>query len=312
MSKPLIIYHEVKPGIFCMDGLGAAWVCSKALPSPEYLGYSYGLPEPVLTNHSMVFIVDFSFKHRIIEAWSKKGIKVVLLDHHKTALNDLASLSSVVSNGVLKHKEQNFLAYFNQAECGSTIAWKYFFRDQSMPPFLAYIRDRDLGKYELPYSEQIKSAITKATRGKDLEYSFQALDQIATYDSDRLISWGIENGQQAFENRTAKIDTILRLRPIEEKVINGVRFGTITLKKSDVSYYSDVGRRLYKLRPEFEFVALLMPFENKISMRSRNDGYDVESLAIKFSGGGHFSAASIPYTDWDNINEFDFGLTSFT
>jgi oligoribonuclease NrnB/cAMP/cGMP phosphodiesterase (DHH superfamily) len=84
-----IIYHQRKHSK-CPDGWAAAWIASKVYRGAEIIGWQYQTPPPqFLQAGDEIIIVDFSFKAEIIETWLSNQVKVLLIDHHKTAEEEL-------------------------------------------------------------------------------------------------------------------------------------------------------------------------------------------------------------------------------
>lgn len=82
----LCIYHGN-----CADGFGAAWVVRKALGDIDFHAGKYQAPPPDVTDKDVV-IVDFSYKRPVLLEMAAKANSILILDHHKTALEDLVDL----------------------------------------------------------------------------------------------------------------------------------------------------------------------------------------------------------------------------
>ena len=95
MKSNLVIYHQVKPGIDCPDGIAAAWVLYQLFQDQaDYQGWCHEFNElPDVSNYSKIFIVDFSFPQKVLEDWAAQDKSITVIDHHKTALQDLSGLS---------------------------------------------------------------------------------------------------------------------------------------------------------------------------------------------------------------------------
>lgn len=58
----------------------------------DLLPYNYGKEIPDVNKYDKVFVVDVSFGSRtrfLFDEWKEKGIDVVWIDHHKTAIDDM-------------------------------------------------------------------------------------------------------------------------------------------------------------------------------------------------------------------------------
>jgi hypothetical protein len=138
-----VLYHSN-----CADGLGAklsAWLYFKDGPgSVSYLPVNYGQPVPDMEDGSCVYILDFSYPRDILETLNARMTKVVVLDHHKSAAEDLRGLD---------------YAKFDMDKSGAMLAWEYF--HPGVPPahLIKLIQDRDLWKFEFPESKPVHSGI---------------------------------------------------------------------------------------------------------------------------------------------------------
>ena len=78
-----------------------------------------------------VYLVDFSYPRAVIADMVKKANSVTLIDHHKTALEDLFEL-----DGLIQFTDIN--------RSGAMLAWNYLFPDEEPPLLIKYVQDRDL------------------------------------------------------------------------------------------------------------------------------------------------------------------------
>src|ERR1700675_99258 len=85
--KPLVIYHGN-----CADGFSAAWCFwRKYHDDAEYVAGVYSKPPPDVTGR-FVYLVDFSYKRAVVEKMFETAACIALIDHHKTAIDDLRPL----------------------------------------------------------------------------------------------------------------------------------------------------------------------------------------------------------------------------
>lgn len=276
----VIIYHEVKKGIPCPDGQAAAWIAHKVYPEAEIIGCVYGDPLPEeIDDGEKVIIVDFSFPTQLLESLADRGCKLTVIDHHKTALENLSTLSDRI------------LQRFDMEECGATLTWKYFFPDQPYPHFLLYVRDRDLWQHQLPMTHEIHAAIGHIGRSFALYDSFEHLSQ------EQLQAAFGNLGAKLLEEKRSKVELIAAhaemyviSTPEAKYTVPGV---ILRFDGSEDYLVSDICDRLYThLYPTAEFV-FCSTSEHTISLRSNKDesNFDVSAIAKYFGGGGHRNAA---------------------
>src|SRR3546814_771791 len=127
-------------------------------------------PPPVEVRDGI--IVDFSYKRTVLQEKASIARSVLVLDHHKTAAEDLAGLPAAPENyatwceQVETGDEPTIAALFDMDSSGAGIAWD-FFHDAARPPLVDYVQDRDLWRWALPYSREISAAISSADRTFD-------------------------------------------------------------------------------------------------------------------------------------------------
>lgn len=78
----------------CWDGFCAAWLCRNVWPAANYVPVQYGNPAPY-TNGKPTLIVDFSYPRDVLLEM-REHCDLTVLDHHKTAKDELADLDFCV------------------------------------------------------------------------------------------------------------------------------------------------------------------------------------------------------------------------
>jgi len=141
----MVIFHGG-----CVDGLASCLpIWRKKKKNIEFIGLKHFQPHPDVTGRK-VLIVDFSFKRPIMEDIISKAKRVTLLDHHKSAKDDLKDLTG-----------PNFNMVFDMTRSGAQIAWDYFYPKEAgvRPYFIEIIADRDLWAWKIPHSMEIGKAL---------------------------------------------------------------------------------------------------------------------------------------------------------
>src|ERR1700721_2643616 len=87
MTKPYLIITHAN----CSDGFCCAWQLWNLYPNAEFHFCNYGDNPPDVTNRN-VLMTDFSYKRPVMQELINKATNVVVLDHHKTAKEELAGL----------------------------------------------------------------------------------------------------------------------------------------------------------------------------------------------------------------------------
>lgn len=274
--KTLIIYHQIKPGVDCPDGIAAAWVAKKKYPDADLRGCHYGADSvPAFGDYDRILIVDFSFPRHTLEAMEREVKELMVIDHHKTAMDDLSGFSSAV---------------FDMQESGATLTWKTLFPGDLMPCWLQYVRDRDLWNFDLPMSKEIHEAASFMGR------NLSQIDWYVSLDGSELCKVLGPVGEKLLEPKRQ------RIREIAATAQPGTVLGNsaliVKVAPQDARLVSDLCSFLYTENPEYDLICTLTPDEKvegriNLSFRSDKNGgnFDVSAVAKQLNGGGHHNAA---------------------
>jgi uncharacterized protein len=273
MNNPLVIYHKN-----CADGLAAAWCFWRKYPHWEYAAAAYG-SDPVHAYDRTVYLVDFSYPKEVIQQYIDNKCIVILLDHHKTAFEDLVDFKSPFFN----------MNYSTMENSGAVIAWNYTTEKEKrdlIPPVLKHIEDRDLWKFQLPHTKEIVAAVYAG------DMTFERFDYLMNVDP-----WEYEDlklqGSTIIKTHEDVMAQIIRVssRLIEPTDELDPLWASIIFVNSPPMFASEIGS---KLSEEYPMVAIYYDsvYGRRFSLRSKNGSpYDVSSLAQKYGGGGHIHAA---------------------
>lgn len=271
MSHRLCIYHDP-----CYDGFTAAWVIKRFLPhwsNADFLGAKYGDAPPTVEDKDVI-IVDFSYKRAVLEDMHSKARSLIVLDHHKTAEEDLRGLPYCT---------------FDMTRSGAGLAWDELIASRytgdrvneimrKRPLLVDWIEDRDLWRFSLEGSEAAMAYI--ATEPYTWE-AWDALDRKAAslpalgYPIIRYI----ENyGEKACEQA-------------HWVTLNGVELPVINIAYMNVSEH--VSKLLERTMPASGMAgAYFRRGDGKWQFSLRSvPGVDCSSIAKHYGGGGHAQAA---------------------
>ena len=255
-SSPTLILYHAE----CADGFGAAWAIWRRYPDARYHAVKHGEAPPSGLDGQHIVIVDFSYARPVLEAMATGAASLVVLDHHITAEHTLADLP---------------YAYFDLSKSGAVLGWEWA-HDEPVPWLLRYIQDKDLWHWALPNSREISAALASYPFDFALWTSFQ--QQELEWEGRAILR---------YENElVTKLASHATLVQFEGAVVPAVQSAVLT---------SQIGERLSADHP-FCLIWHDRNGRRYYSMRSREDGTDVGSIAASFGGGGHTHAAgfSIP------------------
>ena len=266
--QPLVIYH----GQGCPDGFAAAlaaWLFYAG--QAEFVGLDHG---QVCTVHDLppldgraVYILDFSFSAEILRGIEERAAKLVLLDHHKSAAEQLTGFACRCG-----------IVHFDMSKSGCRLAWEFFQPDRAMPDLLRYIEDRDIWAWQFPESAGFLAAL-------DMEpFDFAHWASIAAYDKTQLATFMARGAAMDEKFNKLAADIADGAQPIEFNGVSGL------MVNAPGTFHSVVGDRLSQQSGTF---ALMWCASKggviKVGLRSQRD-FDCIPLARSMGGGGHAQA----------------------
>lgn len=271
--KTYVLYHKN-----CADGMGAAWAAYQCFgDTAEYIAVAYQEPVPHIEDGSLVYMVDFSFKKDVLNAMAEKN-KIIILDHHKTAKEDLSDATPVAPGEVATGKIN---AWFDMDHSGAALTWKFFFPGVELPTLLKYIQDRDLWKWELDKSKEISAWIASN------EWSLGSF-QYMFVEIHKNFESCVKVGSALLRAQEQTVEMMSAFAKVYDTA-----WGKCALVNA-TAHWSELGNYLCKKFPEAQFSVSYYFDEStekvKFSGRSVGD-FDVSAIAKEFGGGGHKNAA---------------------
>ncbi len=305
-KNPLIIYHGNSA-----DGFSAAWCfyqlareinaeesaiygSTEDLITFDFHAGKYSEPPPDVEDR-IVYLVDFSYKRQVVIDMCEKAETVFLIDHHKTAIEDLAHLDVELDN---------FIAYTDLNRSGAMLAWDFLYNSihspqavelrpndsgYTMPPLLLdHIQDRDLWRFKLPHTREIQANVFS------FEYTFENWDKLMAADEVELLKMTVAG--DAIERKHHK-----DIKEMVEVCIRYLTIGDYLVPVASLPYIysSDAGHLMAKEYEEGRLFAACYwdtSTHRVFSLRSCENGIDVSNIAKKYGGGGHKNAAGFSVT----------------
>ncbi|XP_054778581.1 uncharacterized protein LOC129286636 isoform X1 [Prosopis cineraria] len=300
----LKIFPCMKLVIFTFWISWGLWICSGNLHQSWSVGFTFP-PFPFCFCHPFIYAYwrMICIFHQLIIF---SHMKSVILDHHKTALENLGSESLV---------DENVIKVIDMERSGATIAFDYFKEkllssraDAKHQPVLKqfegvrklydYIEDGDLWRWKLQNSKAFSSGL------KDLDIEFDArlnpslFDQLLLLDVDSVISQGMVSLSRKQKLIDACLSRSYRI------ALGGGAYGSCLAINADAALSelrSELGNQLacksqnLKLRAIGAVVYKVPELGNdnmlKISLRSLGNE-DTTPISQEFGGGGHRNASS--------------------
>ncbi|GLT65537.1 hypothetical protein SLA2020_379650 [Shorea laevis] len=300
-----ILYHYP-----CPDGAFAAlaahfYFSAASLPAlffPNTVYRPVTAQQLPLSEIGDLYLLDFVGSPGFVQEISSRVDRVVVLDHHKTALEQLSE--TAVGENVTK--------VIDMERSGATIAFDYFKEKLKLEPnqmvvevgefdrvgsLFKYIEDGDLWRWRLPNSKAFSSGLKDLGIEFDVRLNPSLFQQLLSLDVESVIS----QGNLSLLHKQKLIDECLSQS--YEIALGGGRFGHCLAADADSisDLRSELGHQLarksgiLKLRGIGAVVYRVPELENdrllKISLRSVDDE-DTTPISEEFGGGGHRNASS--------------------
>lgn len=301
-DKHLVIYHAISPGVACDDGFAAYWVAFNRLADQD----TYILPyegiygqDPLynlIDSETHVHILDFSYDVRVLNVIGARAKSVILLDHHKSAMERWES-------------EKNFYAWknkstihFDMTRSGAMLAWNFYNPVGLKPPkLITHIQDNDLWQFKCSNTKEFISALRSYPQTLN-QWDIVADNSARFYDS--VIN----------EGRT--IERYYRQK-LKEIIATGKELCQILEHKglccnAPKMFASDIGHILANESGTFG-ATWFKKSDGSVEWSLRcNDGFDVSILAKAFGGGGHAKASGFSIHPTELLNSSDPEVTGNT
>jgi len=253
----LVIYHKG-----CTDGFGSAWAAWKLLGDrAEYHAAKYGESPPDVKGKNVV-VLDFSYDNATTKKLIQEAKGFLVIDHHKSAMVELHDVSCT---------------HFDMTHSGAMLAWKFFHPGKEPPRLIKFIEDRDLWKWEIPYSKEFSAAFDM------VKFNFEDFDK---YLDDSAVDDAQEQGAYILAYSKTVISKIAKKASLRKLG------GKDVLVVNSPHWMSEIGAAL---APKCDF-AVIWYYDHdtrqvKISLRAHHDDSDVSEVAKRWGGGGHRKAA---------------------
>lgn len=272
-TKRLCIYHGG-----CDDGFAAAWAVRHALGNDgvEFYPGVYQEPPPDVTGRDVI-LVDFSYKRPVLMDMAAKANSILILDHHKTAAEDLEGFPVANPKDVMG---PGITALFDMSRSGAGLAWDFFHTGVPRPLFIDYIEDRDLWRKQLPGGDEFTIVV------RSYPQDFALWDALVASIETGGIAPIIQEGQSIQRYYRRRIEDL-------KKEAYMARIGHHVVPVCNAPYFaaSEVAGELAEGQPFAASFFQRADGQWQYSLRSREGGIDVSEVAKVFGGGGHKAAA---------------------
>lgn len=295
--KSVVFYHS-----HCFDGTMAAAAALEAIREGRLdcdpkeglipIGYNQSTCEGFFVEEGpfskaydlgakQYIFVDFCPKPEVVTDLLDQDLFVVILDHHKTARDDVSKLK-----GISTYLDLNF----DMTKSGARMAWEYFRqygpRHGSIPELALHVEDRDLWTWAMPSTREVIAWLSAVC---DTNNPAEYLDAVNGFRNNP------DRAKDIGEYLCTEMDTQIKKMASSYRRLEIQGYGSGIVVNASC-YQSEVCQYLYD-RHEVPFVIAYHSTrggEVALSMRSKqgaSHSVDVSQLAKMFEGGGHVNAA---------------------
>lgn len=288
MNPQIVFYHDD-----CNDGLSCAALIQKLLRekglSAIFRPYAYrtGLTPADLEamEGKDVMFVDTAIKAHEYDAAKRVAKSLIVLDHHKSSLKDLANKEGVI---------------LDMNVCGCVLAWRYFKGIVTpVPRTLLMVQERDLFQFERKDSpaKPLAYGLNEIVLQRDIDAVERVLFDEGTLQSvitrgevikDQIARLALEKALQArhcvFEYNHEGVRKDIPF-VIVESATNATDIGHV------MAHAYDKPAAIYCKRNDGKY---------SVSLRSEDGLEDVCAVAQTRGGGGHRNASGF---ECDNIDQ---------
>jgi len=294
--KDIVVFYHGN----CTDGYASRHIIEgHSVPSGKVIA-----PEPVLceyipmyhdkssdpfkavdgfdVSNAILYIVDYSFDVETLLRLADMFRHTVVLDHHKTAQEELESLIGI---------RPDLEIVFDMNRSGAGITWDYLMQNISRPWWVDYVEDRDIWNNALPHTDAIGQYL------RSVPYDFHAWEELNIMSADTARNLGEAMLREADAQ-------FRRIKSMTHRMIEVAGYTVPSVNSP--CYQSELGHDLCQDHPFAVMWCMNQDGQYYNSFRSTDEGVDVSEIAKLFGGGGHRNAAGavteLPIWDYNEEN----------
>ncbi len=269
--KTLCLYHNDA------DGRASAAIVRRALGKEITLcemKYGDSLPLEEVLDADHIIIVDFSLPREDMERLSAYH-QLTWIDHHKTAIQELADISD----------QWPGVRDTNEAAC--VLTWGHFFPNQCVPLTVKLVGDRDIWRWDHKETGAFNEGLFQLNTNPHNDSLWKPLLD----DDQSLLNEIIEHGRAL---RGARLKAIQSSTARYGYPVNfeGYRTLAINMRGS-----GDLGEHIrnHGYEVAYCYIDNLLDGELYTFVSLYSDEIDVAEIARRFGGGGHAGAAGFHF-----------------
>ncbi len=272
LKSLICIYHSP-----CMDGTASMEVVKMYARENNVSVLTHGTTkgrDPISLNavkDKDVVIVDFTYTREQTERIKEVARSLVIIDHHSTAYDVLGDLD---------------YAIFDMEAAACRLVYEFFYpRSKKLPKILAHVEDKDLRRMELPNTRKIVEGLKHSVPCSETWHALMG--------DDTKVGKLVESGSVIVKYQNKQILDIVKRRPYNWIKVLGHLVPVINITDSNI--LTETLLRVGSASPFAVGYTNNVSGITAVSLRSREDGINVNYVAELFGGGGHPHAAGFSF-----------------
>lgn len=253
-----------------------------------------------------VYLLDFSGGVSFLKAACARTFRVHLIDHHKTALEDMESLQKG------EGKPENLdISFLDMARSGASLSRDFFAAmgtvvSDDLRAVIGLVEDNDLWKHALADSRAFAAGFADLRLECDPSKNAGVWPQILALSTQKVIDGGRASIARDASIIKSEADASFTVR-VPAASDGAPAFETLAVFTAHPGLRSEAGNLLAVKSKEsnlapcgiIAYVEKAAPDQVKVSFRSV-DGFDTTPYARAFGGGGHAAASScmVTVSEW--------------
>lgn len=280
-----------------LDGVSCGILAKLAFGKEVHVRYNSvsGLDREVAwflenTPEKMLYITDLSVNEeneKNLEEFHRSGGKVMLIDHHKSALhfNEYEWASVTVEEADDKLASATSLFYGHLVKNG------HLEPSDSISEYVELVRQYDTWEWERNENwaaQRLNALFFLVSIDEFEEKMIERLNESDHFQFDDF-------EKRILDMEEDKIERYIRRkrREIVQAEVDGLYAGIVYAE----SYHSELGNELGKEYPHLDYIAILNMGSKRVGFRTIHDNVDVSEVAGRYGGGGHAKASGCSMTE---------------
>jgi oligoribonuclease NrnB/cAMP/cGMP phosphodiesterase (DHH superfamily) len=275
------------------DGRASAAIVRYALGGEvQFIECDYGtttlgrsIPWETVAQAGRILVVDFSFPleemRRLAEG--RSGEAFVWIDHHKSALAELASISD--------GGPQPWAGVRDVSEAACVLTWRYFFPQRPVPRAVVLIGDRDIWRWAEADTGAFNESLYNQDHRPENDVFWRPLLADDAAEGRAILARMVAEGARLRDIRLKNVRRLVHARGFEVQFEHRRTLAINTIGNGDIGQY---GREQgYEI--VYCYVDEMQPGGLATVVTLFSSQVDVSLIAQRYGGGGHAGAAGFSF-----------------